>query len=423
MQPATMQVQAHFSGIQQAIARQLETANESVRVFADLFTDCDLFEALLSCQRRGVAVSLVISDCEVNRQSSIAWERLSALGGRIVRLPAACASGDEFDRSFCLVDGTSVISGDFKWTSFQEAGTQVSILIQCDAEISEHFKRSFARMLSEPWQACMPGAVQCEGLRAADLQQGPGLSLYQDPQLDELALQVRMMEARILAVETEIADIHRQIHLFDHQQEQAIGDLMRRYLDLKRRYLQAMFQQGQEELQRQQAKAAEEVFRQYQEARSAKAMESPPEQLDPQQQRELKQLYRKLAMQCHPDRVRDEDKVQAKVFFQQLQLSFQNSDLTSLKQLKVKIDAGLGIKVELVSPNQRQQLALHLKDLQQALSQRNQQLASVSQSSSWRELSGRANWNAWFEQQAKRLKAAMQHYMKELDLLTPELPA
>jgi phosphatidylserine/phosphatidylglycerophosphate/cardiolipin synthase-like enzyme len=50
------QVQAHFSGIQQAIARQLESATQSVRVFADLFNDRDLFEALLSCQRRGVDV-------------------------------------------------------------------------------------------------------------------------------------------------------------------------------------------------------------------------------------------------------------------------------------------------------------------------------------------------------------------------------
>ena len=359
-----MQVQAHFSGIQQAIARQLESATQSVRVFADLFSDRDLFEALLSCQRRGVAVSLIITDCEVNRQSSIAWERLSALGGRIVRLPAASVSGDEFDRSFCLIDDTSVISGDFKWTSVQDAGTQVSILIQCDTEISEHFMRTFARMLDEPWQFGSQGAVESEEPSAANLQQGQGLSLYQDPQLDELRLRVRMMEARILAVETEIADIHRQIHLFDHQQEQAIGDLMRRYLDLKRRYLQAMFRESREELQRQQAQAAEAVYRQYQEARSARSTETAPEELDPQQQRELKQLYRKLAMQCHPDRVRDEDKVQANLFFQQLQLTFQNSDLTRLKQLKVRIDAGLGIKVDLVLPDQRHQLELRQAGLQ-----------------------------------------------------------
>ena len=418
-----MQVQAHFSGIQQAIAKRLESATQSVRVFSDLFSDRDLFEALLSCQRRGVAVSLIITDCDVNRQSSIAWERLSALGGRIIRLAAASVSGDEFDRSFCLIDGTSVISGDFKWTSVQDAGTQVSILIQCDTEISEHFMRTFARMADEPWQFGSHGAVEGEGSSAANLRQGQGLSLYQDPQLDELRLRVRMMEARILAVETEIADIHRQIHLFDHQQEQAIGDLMRRYLDLKRRYLQAMFRESPEELPRQQAQAAEDVFRQYQEARSARSTETAPEELDPQQQRELKQLYRKLAMQCHPDRVRDEDKVQANLFFQQLQLTFQNSDLTRLKQLKVRIDAGLGVKADLVLPDQRRQFELHLQELQQALFQRNQQLASVSQSSSWRELSARGNWSEWFEQQAKRLKAAMQHYMTELDQLAPELRA
>ncbi len=418
-----MQVQAHFSGIRQAVTRQLEGAAQCVRVLACRFTDNKLFEALLSCQRRGVAVSLIISDCDVNRQSSIAWERLSALGGRIFRLPDGPDVVEDFDRSFCLIDNASVISGDFKWTRLQDAATQVSILIQCDEEIVAYFERRFARLTGEPWQASERSGGEPDPLAASILEHGAGLSQYQDPELEELRLRARMMEARVLAVDTEIADMHRQIHLFDHQQERAIGDLTRRFLDLKRRYLHAMYRETQEDLQRQQAQAADDVYRQYQEAQADRSLEAEPEQLDPQQQRELKQLYRKLAMRCHPDRVRDEDKAHANVFFQQLQLLFQNSDLDSLKKLKTRIEAGLGVKDDLVSADQFQYLRQHLKDLQQTLVQRNQQLASVCQSASWQELSSKPDWSKWFEQQAERLKAALQHYMTELNQLSQELRA
>ena len=418
-----MQVQAHFSGIQQALTRHLEGAAHCVRVLACQFTDNKLFEALLSCQRRGVAVSLIISDCEVNRQSSIAWERLSAVGGRIFRLPEGSDVDEDFDRSFCLIDNASVISGDFEWTRFQDATKQVSILIQCDEEIVEYFERTFARLAGEPWQASVRTGGEPAQFAASILEQGAGLSLYQDPELEELRLRARMMEARVLAVDTEIADVHRQIHLFDHQQERAIGDLTRRYLDLKRRYLHARYLDKQEDLQRQQAQAADDIYRQYQEAQTDRSMETEPEQLDPQQQRELKQLYRQLAMRCHPDRVSDEDKGHAKVLFQQLQLMFQNSDLDSLKKLKTRIEAGLSVKVDRVSADQFELLQQHLKDLQQTLAQRNQQLASVCQSASWRDLSSKPDWSQWFNQQAERLKAAMQHYMTELNQVSQELRA
>ncbi len=412
-----MQVQAHFSEIRRAITRQLEAATESARVLVYLLTDRNLFEVLVSCQRRGVVVTLIISDCDGNRQSPIAWERLSALGARIFRLPEVAGCGDEF---FCLIDEATVISGNFRWTSIQDRTSQVSILTQCDSEVVDYYKRAFARLVDEPWQTVgIDGVLPTAGGPNHDR----GLSPYQDPKLEELRLQVRMMEARISAVETEIADMHRQIHLFDHQQEQAIGDLMRRYLDLKRRHLQAKYRERPEDLQRRQAQAADDVYRQYQEARAAKSDEEKPEMLDPLQQREIKQLYRKLAMQCHPDRVRDEHKGHANLFFQQLQLSFQNGDLVSLRKLKIKIEAGLGSKADLITPDQFQYLKKHLDELERTLSQRNQQWADVSHGQSWKELSSTPDWTEWFNQQAKRLKAAMQHYVTEMKDVSQELRA
>ncbi|MEI6801799.1 MAG: phospholipase D-like domain-containing protein [Burkholderiales bacterium] len=414
MQP--LQVEAHFSAIPSAIARHLASARHSVRVMVQEFTDRDLFEALVACQRRGVCVALVLADCTANRHASNAWERLTALGATLYWLPQIPTDGDE---SVCLIDDFTVVSGDFQWTAVQDGDTRVSILVQHDGEIADYVRRSFLALVGDTPQTTGFEEVSSD----AGQSQGAALSVYEDAQLEEMRLHIRMTEARVVAIETEIADIHRQIHLFDHQQDLAIGDLMRRYLDLKRRYLHAQYQHQQDDLQRQQAQAADDVYRDYEEARSAKASEVAPEQLDPVQQRELKHLYRKLAMQCHPDRVREEDKGHAQGYFQQLQTTFQNSDLAGLQKLRGSIETGLGVRVESAAIDPKQQLQQRLGELQQTLAQRNRQLAAVWQSKSWKELSSKPDWNAWFAQQAKRLKAAMQHYMTELNQFSQEMQA
>ena len=54
--------------------------------------------------------------------------------------------------------------------------------------------------------------------------------------------------------------MQRQEHLFDDQQEQAIGGLIREYLDLKRRVLRAQHRQTGQDAQRQEAEAADATF-------------------------------------------------------------------------------------------------------------------------------------------------------------------
>ena len=89
-----METQAYFSGIRDKIIQRLDAANENVLVAVAWLTDRALFEALVSCQRRGITVSLAVLDDRINRQSSIAWERLTALGGRLCWIPEGTARAE-----------------------------------------------------------------------------------------------------------------------------------------------------------------------------------------------------------------------------------------------------------------------------------------------------------------------------------------
>ena len=103
-----METQAYFSGIRDKIIQRLDAANENVLVAVAWLTDRALFEALVSCQRRGATVSLAVLDDRINRQSSIAWERLTALGGRLCWIPEGTTRAGSLHHKFCLIDNDTV---------------------------------------------------------------------------------------------------------------------------------------------------------------------------------------------------------------------------------------------------------------------------------------------------------------------------
>jgi hypothetical protein len=223
-----------------------------------------------------------------------------------------------------------------------------------------------------------------------------------------------VLQARILSIQSEIAEINRQIHQYEHQKEKSIGDLIRRYLDVKRLYLNHVYKQDFQAESKQKAEEADRIFRQYSEACLEKSAEIKPVELSVAQLDELKQLYRKLAMQCHPDRVQDAHKANAQVFFQQLQLNYKKNDLISLKNLKLEIDAKLSSSQIFAVDDDTPKLAKVLSELQANIARLTQQLTRLKQSATWSELNAHMDWDVSFSRHAEQLEREMQRYMNKL---------
>ena len=146
---------------------------------------------------------------------------------------------------------------------------------------------------------------------AVQLRQGGGAA--------QQAWLARVLQNHALATQAEIAETQRQMALFDHAQEQSLGPLMRDYLRAKAVYLQQLALQDQ--TAREEARAAQQRWSDYEAAQAAADQETGPAALDDDALDQLKQLYRKLAMQCHPDRVVDADQGRAAQLFQSPQTS------------------------------------------------------------------------------------------------------
>ena len=149
--------------------------------------------------------------------------------------------------------------------------------------------------------------------------------------------------------------------------------------------------------------------------------QSPAAPLDEQEQADIKQLYRKLAMLCHPDRVEDGDKSQAQTIFQQLQLGYRNSNLQALKKLEAALQtqalSGPADHTPAAGPDWR------LAKMQDRMAAGLLARASILRSPTWRTLSTQSNWALWFTQQSTYLEDEIARYQQELQAMAAQTPA
>jgi phosphatidylserine/phosphatidylglycerophosphate/cardiolipin synthase-like enzyme len=144
-----MKAQAHFSDIREVIIHQLSEAKIDVLVAVAWLTDRTLFDSLVTCQRRGVSVSLAVLDDHINRESSIAWESLTAIGGRLCWIPEGTTRAGSLHHKFCLIDNDTVINGSFNWTYRASSADENIIIIQGDTDFAKQFQRAFMHLLDK----------------------------------------------------------------------------------------------------------------------------------------------------------------------------------------------------------------------------------------------------------------------------------
>ena len=179
-----------------------------------------------------------------------------------------------------------------------------------------------------------------------------------------------------------------------------------------------------------QAREAHESFSRYTESHPDDERQDAPPELDLQAQQELKRLYRKLAMQCHPDRVDSaQDKQHAQALFQRLQRSYQASDMRGLQKLQAQLELGQDASSArapgAASATRRApaQWAMELSALQSTLAQQQEQRQEILQSATWRTLVSQSRWDLWFAQQAKHLQTEVARYREALQETASQNPA
>jgi len=393
-----------FSDAHALVMRQLQAAR--VEVVCAIAGACarPLFDLLLGCRRRGLALTVVVPGDAQDSTPGIAWERLEAAGATLHWLARGAPI---LYTSLCVIDAMAVLSGDLARLGPVPDPHTAGVLLPTNSALAARCKQDLGNFTLA--YAQRPDASRVAKTEAGVSASGAAeLVAIDQAQKEAASWQTVLLEAHTLAMQADIAEMHRTLNAFDREQDACIGDLLRQYMDAKRRHLQGIHAQDRSEEARAQAEEAQERFEQYTRVQDAKPMPQSP--LDPVEQAQMKQLYRKLAMRLHPDRVEVQDKSEAQALFQHLQTSYESNDFSALKLLQQQLPQLPGVSPDGAFSLGTRRPADQAVAMHQRLAQQQRERASILCSATWQTLSTQSNWAVWFAQQAQYLRSELERY-------------
>lgn len=159
------------------------------------------------------------------------------------------------------------------------------------------------------------------------------LSVYEDPQIQGLKLQLKKLEEQLNDLTDERADIEQQINHFNSEYALHLGDIIEEILKLR--------VDTAKDKDRQEAEEAYESFKnQHQEQ-----LKNRPNQLTDEEKKKLKSLYRQASRLCHPDKLTDEFKEQGEDFFKALNEANQQQDLAKVEDILKALQTGVHLDI------------------------------------------------------------------------------
>jgi phosphatidylserine/phosphatidylglycerophosphate/cardiolipin synthase-like enzyme len=136
-----MQTEAVFENIAERIQQEISKAQKSVFIAVAWFTNKNLFNELVNKARNGCTVSLIISNDNINLNSSIDFEQLLTDKSKVYKI----GNGDTelMHNKFCVIDYSTVITGSYNWSYKAESNFENVIITSNDTTLAEQFISEF----------------------------------------------------------------------------------------------------------------------------------------------------------------------------------------------------------------------------------------------------------------------------------------
>lgn len=438
-----MQTQALFDNIPQHIIAELNKATQSIYIAVAWFTRADFFEILIAKAKSGVRVQLIISNDRINK-----GDKVKINHDELNHYPdcqtywIGDGRKDLMHNKFCVIDKMTVITGSFNWSKKAEKNNFENITISQDAILAKAFYQEFYKIIGKPIpnnEIVLPIAqiikrleilknyVMLEDLdditrenqklkqfeseqdianiygAIKSLQFSQAISLidefikkyhsvavYQDVDIMALKLEIRLLEHEINLYDSEKAELEKLLADFNHQHSMNLGDLISEILSLRK---QLAKQQGDQNAY-DEAKQDEQTFNEQLDKEKAKTHY----ELNADEQKRLKQAYRKASQICHPDRVNDEQKDMAMAVFNELRQAYEQNDLKTVERILDDLQKGI-FKARSETVSQNDKLKLIKTQLSQKLDNLKLIIDEIKASQSYQVVSSIDDWQDYFDNQ------------------------
>ena len=389
-----VQTEAFFgAAIRPVLLREIGLARHTIHAAVAWFTDPALFAALLERQRAGVAVALAVADDAINlKPGGLPFGELTAAGGQF-----RAVAGALMHHKFCVLDGRDLLTGSYNWTRKAAAENQENLVLTTgDADLARRFVAEFGA-LTQPVgaggagrPAADPGLARAlkraerirldlqlqetddldkqAGRLAADAPTEPRvravadaltagrltdaialidalllafaqITVWTDPRVATLQLEIRLLETEVVALTNEHLDASTTLTAFHQRFTRELGALLEEILRLKTALAaRARQTSATAEAEYQRAQTRYDEQRRQRATTEAEAAQTLP--LDAAARADLKRAYREASLLCHPDRVAEPDRPAATAAFQRLEAAYRRQDLAAVRALLTDLRRG-----------------------------------------------------------------------------------
>jgi len=225
-----------------------------------------------------------------------------------------------------------------------------------------------------------------------------------EPPIDTLRREIQQLEEDITTISNEYSETQKTLQKFSTTHTERLGDILQEVLFQTKikAAIEAKENKEKEGAFQEAEKDHEDFTKSHQEAKQQKV-----KTLTPKEQKELKKLYRKTSLKCHPDRVVEELQAEAEEIFVALNQAYKENDLERIKEISEQLKAGTMLsKSEGITTLKK--LESTYKSLQQKLVDWQQKLQDLQQQPTYQTISRIDDWDAYFEETKEILEAQLQ---------------
>lgn len=455
-----MQTEAIFDNIAERILLEIAKSNHSIFIAVAWFTNKNIFNELLAKSKQGINISLLISNDAINQNSAIDFSLLNIGNAKVYMV--GNGNDELMHNKFCIIDYSTVITGSYNWSYKAESNFENIIITYDDSALANQFIKEFSNIKSKYYPELVNSEVALpinkiikrleilknyilledreelsrEVLKLKEyefqsdlkriiitinnqefanaiknievfINKHQQLSIWDDPEIDALKIEIKTLENKLNAFDNEKIELEKVLINFQHQHTLFLGDTILEILKLKKL---------KHKLNKEKFEEYENDEKQYKESitdeKNKKVFEITEEE-----KLELKKIFRKATVLCHPDKVSDEYKDAAQSIFVELKAAYDANDITRVAEIVKDLEQGNYFKSRSETIKEKDLLKAAIAKLKVQIRTLENGIIEIKESDSFKQISTIDDWNEYFTNTKELLEKELEALQKEIIII------
>lgn len=219
------------------------------------------------------------------------------------------------------------------------------------------------------------------------------ISFYIDPEIEAIRFEAKTLETKIQQLSDEKAELEKIIHEFSVRHNKELGELILKILQYRK-------EQHKDTPQEQEAEKDYEDFYTNYESTKDEQIAS----LTEDEQKELKEKYRRASKLCHPDVVDEEQNEEAHKIFTELNTAYERNDLQRVSEILENLRQGKTFTSKSDITNEKVSLQAELERLRILLNELTKEITVIKTSETFEKITNIQDWDEYFTNTKQQLR-------------------